>query len=121
MELQKMIYESVTLKITWIKLLDVEDPVICRQRWDEWKRLALAAGEKDLINLWTDTEACRGCKYLDKDWCLQAELPCTVNPYLTVKHGMMGMACMGMGRDDGTKQQGFDFEKKDARKTQKIP
>jgi hypothetical protein len=44
----------------------------------------LAAGEKDLVNLWTDTEACRGCKYLDRDWCLQAELPCTVNSYLTV-------------------------------------
>jgi hypothetical protein len=46
---------------------------------------------------------------MDKDWCLRAELPCTVNPLLTVKHGMMGMACMGMGYDDGINQMEFDF------------
>jgi hypothetical protein len=100
---------AVTLKITWIELLDVEDPAVCRQRWEEWKRLALAAGEKDLVHLWTDTEACRGCNHLDRDWCLRTELPCTVNPYLTVKTGMTGMACMGMGRDDGINQKEFDF------------
>jgi hypothetical protein len=95
---------SVELKISWLELLDVADPKVCRQRWNEWKRLALAAGEKDLVDLWTDTEACRECKYLNEDWCLRAELPCTVNPYLTVKHGTIGMACMGMGHDDGINQ-----------------
>jgi hypothetical protein len=38
-----------------------------------------------------------------------AELPCAVNPYVTIKTGMAGMACMGMGRDDGINQMEFDF------------
>jgi hypothetical protein len=104
LENNKQMDKAVSLKITWLELLDVESPTVCRQRWEEWKRIALAAREKDLLNIWTDTDACRGCKHLDGDWCIRAELPCTVNPYLTVKHGMMGMACMGMGYDDGISQ-----------------
>jgi hypothetical protein len=96
--------KRVTLEIGWLELLDVKDNEVCRQRWEEWKRLATDAGEKDLVNIWTDTEACRRCKRLDGDWCLREELPCTVNPYLTVKTGIMGMACMGMGYDDGINQ-----------------
>jgi hypothetical protein len=26
-------------------------------------------------------------------------LPCTVNPVLTIRHGMPGMACAGAGRE----------------------
>jgi hypothetical protein len=70
-----------------------------RNNWEEWKRLALNTGEKDLVNYWTDTEACQGCKCLDRDWCLKVELPCTVNPYLTLQRGL-GPG-MGMGRDNG--------------------
>jgi hypothetical protein len=33
--------KGVELNITWLELLDVKDPEICRQRWDEWKRLAI--------------------------------------------------------------------------------
>jgi hypothetical protein len=95
----------MTLQSSWTEILDVADPGECRQRWEEWKRLVLAAGEKDQADFWTDTEACQGCKHLDKDWCLRAELPCTVNPYLTIQHSLgPGMACMGMGRDDGINQ-----------------
>jgi hypothetical protein len=85
------------------------EPVVCRQRWEEWKHLALAAGEEDQVKFWTDTDACQGCKYIDEDWCLRSELPCTVNPLLTVKYGVMGMACMGTGYDDGINQTEFDF------------
>jgi hypothetical protein len=99
----------VTLKSSWTEILDVADPAERRQRWEEWKRLVLAAGEKDLAKLWTDTEACRGCKHLNQDWCLRAELPCMVNPFLTIRYGMMGMVCMGMDRDDGINQLEFDF------------
>jgi hypothetical protein len=95
---------SCRIETGWLELLDVKDDKVCRQRWEEWKRLALAAGEKEMVDLWNDNYACRECKYLDKDWCLREELPCTVNPYLTVKTGMMGMACMGMGYNDGINQ-----------------
>jgi hypothetical protein len=96
--------KAVTLKSSWKEILDAADPGERRQCWEEWKRLAMAAGEKDLVDLWTDTEGCRGCKHLNGDWCFRAELPCTVNPFLTIKTGMTGMACMGMGRDDGVNQ-----------------
>jgi hypothetical protein len=96
---------TVTLKITWIELFDVEDPSAYRKRWEDWKRLALDAGEKDQVEFWTDADACRGCKHLDGDWCLRTGLPCSVNPYLTIKKRMgPGMACMGMGYDDGINQ-----------------
>jgi hypothetical protein len=93
--------KAVILRSTWKEILDVADPGECRQRWEEWKRLASTAGEKSLVKFWTDTEACQGCKYLNRDWCLRAKLPSTVNPFLTIRTGMLGMACMGMGRDDG--------------------
>jgi hypothetical protein len=96
--------KAVALKSSWKEILDVADPGECRQRWEEWKRIAIAAGEKGVVNLWTDTEVCQGCKYLNEDWCLRAELPCTFNPFLTTRTGMTGMACMGMGRDDGINQ-----------------
>jgi hypothetical protein len=96
--------KAVALQSSWTKILDVAGPEERRQRWEEWKRLALAAGEKGLVDLWTDTEACLGCKHRNRDWCLRTELPCAVNPFLTLKTGMTGMACMGMGRDDGINQ-----------------
>jgi hypothetical protein len=100
----------VELKIGWIELLDAADPVVCRQRWEEWKCLALDAGEKDQVEFWTDTDACRGCMRLDGGWRLRAELPCTVSPFLTIKKGLgPGMACMGTGYDDGINQMEFDF------------
>jgi hypothetical protein len=96
--------KKVTLEIGWLDLLDVKDDEVCRQRWEEWKHIAIDAGEKEMVGLWTDTEVCRGCKHLEKDWCQKHELPCTFNPFLTVKTGMTGIACMGMGYDDGINQ-----------------
>jgi hypothetical protein len=82
-----------------------------RKNWEKWKRIARNAGEQDLVDYWTDdTEACRGCKHLDRDWCIRAALPCTVNPYLTLRRGLgVGVACMGMGYDEFVKQEEFDF------------
>lgn len=56
-----------------------------RERWEEWKQLAIEDGGHDSVDYWTDTEACENCKHIDKDWCKLMELPCTTNPILTFK------------------------------------
>jgi hypothetical protein len=101
----------IRLDCKWTDLFGAEIPEnLHRKNWEAWKRLALDAGEKDQVNYWTDMGACHGCKYLDGDWCLRVELPCTINPYLTLQRGLgIGMACMGMGHDGGLHQGEFDF------------
>lgn len=32
-------------------------------------------------------------------WCVLQGLPCGVNPVLTMRHNIPGMACMGIGRE----------------------
>ncbi len=67
-----------------------------RKRWADWLRLA----RKDncgAAKCWTDRSGCEGCKHLRGRWCTLVELPCTVNPYLTFRRGMVGMACQGAG------------------------
>lgn len=72
-------------------------PEVRRQRWEEWKHLALENGSKESIEQWTNAEECQGCRHLDRDWCKRQDLPATVNPYLTFRHGTVGMACYGAG------------------------
>jgi hypothetical protein len=101
-ELQK---KKVTLETGWLELLDVKDDEVCRQRWEEWKRLALATGEKEKVVFWTDTYACRRCKHLDKDWCKKVKLPGAVNPYWSIKRSLGPcMACMGYTGNNGINQ-----------------
>lgn len=68
-----------------------------RNRWAQWLRLARAGTSSALANYWTNSTACAGCIHLRGSWCSSSELPCTVNPYLTFRHGVIGMACMGAG------------------------
>jgi hypothetical protein len=49
---------------------------------------------------WWLSHECHGCKHRNGAWCGIRGLPCTVNPILTFRHGLIGMACMGAGRDD---------------------
>jgi hypothetical protein len=90
---------TVTLESSWGDLLGKSETEMTakerRDRWDEWCNLA---GEH--AGLWLDTSGCEDCTMLDGAWCLHVGLPCTVSPFLTLKHGMMGMACMGMKPDD---------------------
>jgi hypothetical protein len=104
-------HSKISLDCKWTDLFSAEIPEnLHRKNWEAWKRLALDAGKKDMVNYWTDTDACQRCKHLDGDWCFRMELPCTVNPYLTLQRGLgPGMACMGMGHDDGINQGEFDF------------
>lgn len=76
---------------------------IRRQRWEEWKSLGMKAGKrgKEMVNYWSKDnvdETCFGCKWRDGDWCKESELPCNVNPILTINGpGIIGMACCGTG------------------------
>ena len=101
--------EPVKQKTTWHELFgrkqfDMPDR-LRRERWEQWKALTNAVGDKDIVEQWADTSDCNGCMHLDKDWCKYAHLPCTVNPILTMVMGMIGMACQGVGYEAIPKQQ----------------
>lgn len=70
-----------------------------KKRWQRWIDLALKGGKHETVEVWTDTSGCEGCKHLNgrESWCNLMSLPCTVNPVLSFKHGLVGMACMGAG------------------------
>jgi len=93
----------VELTSRWFQILGnnrkeiIDD--IRRERWEQWKKLALEDGGNETVDFWTDTTACNGCTNLDGDWCNLQGLPCTVNPLLTFSRNMIGMACGGSGRD----------------------
>lgn len=72
-----------------------------RDRWAAWLRVArrTAPDGKETARYWLSHE-CHGCIHRKGGWCDLQGLPCTVNPYLTFKHGMIGMACMGAGREE---------------------
>lgn len=60
-----------------------------------------------MVNYWSKDnveETCSGCIHRDNDWCKYAELPCNINPALTIKEGIIGMACCGAGKQIESKQ-----------------
>jgi hypothetical protein len=69
-----------------------------RKRWAAWLRTARSSGPRgrEMARHWLSHE-CHGCKHRNGAWCDLQGLPCTVNPILTFRHGMIGMACMGLG------------------------
>ena len=69
-----------------------------RKRWAEWLRAARKDGQRgrQIARDWQAHE-CHGCKHRNGAWCDLEGLPCTVNPILSFRSGMVGMACMGMG------------------------
>src|ERR1051325_5393470 len=90
----------VTLKISFENLLGKRSSEISAEtrqaRWEEWKALA----GQDAAEWWEpDPEACGGCVHLAGDWCRLMELPAAVNPILSFRFGMPGMACMGAGKE----------------------
>jgi hypothetical protein len=94
---------AVTLTIGWTDLFDKEmSDAQRRNRWAKWIRLKKAKhGNYDAAKYWSDSEGChdeRGvCKHLRGGWCVASSLPAGVNPYLTFRHSLLGMACMGIG------------------------
>jgi hypothetical protein len=80
-------------KFTWDELLKASTS----KRKAMWS--SLKNEHPDMVEWWEDDEACREdvtCGYLSDGWCKYVNLPCGVNPYLTPRTGMTGMACMGM-------------------------
>lgn len=72
-----------------------------KERWERWKKIARDSDKQDLVNYWSDTEGCEGCIHINESgaWCNLMGLPCAVNPVLSFRHGMIGMACMGAGKE----------------------
>ena len=96
-------YKKVDVQIRWHQLFEQKmPPALRRERWAEWKEAALAEGEEgsEMVDYWVKDyveETCCGCLHRDNDWCKYGELPCSVNPILTIQQGIIGMACCGAG------------------------
>lgn len=81
------------LNVTWEYLMVLPN-------WLNW--LGIAREKDSLIyEAWSDLSCCFGCKHLNEKniWCKLQNIPATINPILTLRTGMVGMACMGMGRE----------------------
>lgn len=94
-------YKPVDVSIRWPDLFQKEmSPEIRRERWEKWKEVAGNHDEqgREMVAYWSNSdETCTGCVHRDGDWCKHSDLPCNVNPILTIRHGQIGMACMGLG------------------------
>lgn len=81
-------------KFTWDELISAPSS----ERRKMWAHLRSAAPEK--AEWWENAEGCYVdgvvCQHYKSGWCGYAELPCGINPYLTPRTGIVGMACMGM-------------------------
>jgi len=80
-------------KFTWNELFKASTA----KRKAMWKQFKNE--HPNMAEQWSDDEACRediACECLSGGWCKYVNLPCGVNPYLTPRTGMTGMACMGM-------------------------
>lgn len=91
--------ERIHLKMSFADLFhDAVTGPERRARWEEWKRLALENSEdgRFCVEMWTDISDCHDCIERDGDWCSWG-YPCTVNPVLSFRMGMVGKACCGMG------------------------
>jgi len=70
---------------------------IRRYRWARWLKLARRE-DKGRVKCWMEPEGCKDCiNHRGKAWCSEFALPCTVNPIVTFREGVLGIACMGFG------------------------
>jgi hypothetical protein len=106
-----MKYKPVNKKIRWHDLFTKDMAAwVRKERWEEWKAKAVEGDDeqgKEMVDYWAKDnidETCAGCIHRDNDWCKYAELPCNVNPVLTLQNGIIGMACCGVGYQASMKQ-----------------
>lgn len=89
-------FPKVRRRISWEDLLgkkaDDMPSDIRRARWERWKSIS----PPEAAEFWS-THECSDCLHIDGDWCKLQELPAAVNPILTFRHSVPGMACMGAG------------------------
>lgn len=83
--------------MTWAELFPKASSAAERQR--NWS--AFSSQHPDIASLWEGDHECSACRYCDGDWCLLQGLPCFYNPILTPGTGSTGMACMGLGFEEG--------------------
>jgi len=93
--------ESVKLESSFEQILgarEIEMEIKTRRRrWAQWLKLARAV-DKEVAKWWMDIDGCASCiNRRGRAWCDLQALPCTVNPILSFREGMLGMACCGMG------------------------
>jgi hypothetical protein len=85
---------AVALTSTWAELFPAgAADGTHRARWAVWLRLARRKDREQAV-MWARGHECHNCAHRRGGWCVQIGLPCTVNPILTVRHGMIGMACI---------------------------
>lgn len=106
---------QVKLKSSFEEILgknaDFYSEDVRKDRWGKWKALALKKGDKELVEVWTNIEACHDCYHINEKeaWCNLQGLPCTVNPILSFQMGIVGMACMGAAHTKKGQQE-LQFE-----------
>jgi hypothetical protein len=85
---------KITLNSPWTDLTT-------RESWTTWLEIALVKSP-DTYDWWHTDEGCHDCIHFDAGatWCKLVELPASRNPVLN----MLGMACCGMGYDNGNPQ-----------------
>lgn len=84
------------------------------ERKGRWEKAMSFPGGKKAKEHYSNLYECIDCKHFQNGWCALASLPCGVNPILTFKHGIVGMACQGVGHEliDGSQLE-MEFEKSD--------
>lgn len=84
------------------------------ERKARWDKAMSFPGGKEAKEYYSNLYECVDCKHFQNGWCGYASLPCGVNPVLTFQHGMVGMACQGVGHEliDGTQIE-MEFEQSD--------
>lgn len=81
------------------------------ERKERWARATSFKGGKDVKKYYEDPTECIGCQHFQNGWCALVSLPCGINPVLTFRMGMVGMACMGAGYKV---KEGMEFDKSDS-------
>lgn len=84
------------------------------ERKARWEKAMSFPGGKKAKDYYSNLCECVDCRHFQNGWCAYASLPCGVNPVLTFQHGMVGMACQGLGHEliDGTQIE-MEFEQWD--------
>lgn len=105
--LKDSVSKPVTLKMSWFDMLGKEPKDFTGEqrleRWLKWQELVKEKADLETLEYWTDKSQCDGCIWLDRgnSFCRDMYLPITVNPILTMRTGIIGMACMGSGYEKG--------------------
>lgn len=97
--------KDVTLEISFEDLFgkNKEDIASCDKkfRWIEWKKIVIKKLNKEeakaVFKFWMPADTCRNCVYREGEWCVVEDLPCSVNPILSFRLGIPGLACRGLG------------------------